>query len=139
MLCPLIGTLTDLSDSRKFVIVIQEEAQVLISNIYLRVTPILAMLFLRLTTTRKAMPVDFVLDLVEGIVHKYTRVRVRCAHLGLRALQRGEETRVNECRFGIFEFLSDITCESEVGILVYRTGYEARDIRDISKDVRERV
>lgn len=46
---------------------------------------------------------------------------------------------MNEAWFGVLEFLSDITCKPEVGVLVYRAGDEARDIRNFAEYVRERV
>ena len=83
------------------------------------------------------MLVDFVFDLVRGICHEYTRVRVRCAHLSLWSLKSREEAGVDEGWLGILEFLRDITCKPKVRVLVDSAGDKTWDIGDFAKNMRE--
>jgi len=46
---------------------------------------------------------------------------------------------VDECRFGVFEFLGDVSCQSEVGVLVDGAGNKAGDVARFTKDLGERV
>ena len=46
---------------------------------------------------------------------------------------------MNQRRFGIFELDSDITRETEVGVLIDRTRDETRNVGGRSKDMRKRV
>ena len=85
------------------------------------------------------MPVDLVFDLPGCVAHEDARVDVRCAHLRLRALQRGEELGVEERGLGVLELDGDVACETEVRVLVDRARDEARDVGCSAKDVREGV
>lgn len=85
------------------------------------------------------MLVDLVLDLRGGVAHEDTRVRVRRAHLRLRALERGEELRVEQCGLLVLELRGDVARESEVRILVDRTGDQAGDVSLRAEDLREGV
>lgn len=85
------------------------------------------------------MSIDLVLDLVRGIAHKYTRVGVRGAHLRLGSLEGREESRVDECGLGVLEFLGDVSRQSEVGVLVDRTGNKARNVAHFTKYLGEGV
>jgi hypothetical protein len=85
------------------------------------------------------MPVDLVLDLIQSVGHEDARIGVRRAHLRLRALQSREKLGVHESRFRVLELLSDVSRESEIGILVHRAGNKARYVRRVSEDMGERV
>lgn len=85
------------------------------------------------------MPIDLVLDLRGGVAHVDRRVRVARTHLRLRALERGEELRVQQRRLGVLELLRDVAREPEVGVLVDRAGDQAGDVRRRAEDLREGV
>ena len=118
-------------------IILQEECQILIRNIHLRVAPELPMLFLRLASARESVLVDLILDLVRRVAHEDARIWVRRAHLRLRPLECREEPRVQEGGLRVFELLRDVAREAEVRVLVYGTRDEARDVRRLAEDVRE--
>lgn len=126
---------THLAQRPQLLLVVQKKAQILIRNVYLRLASKPPMLLLRLPPTRKPMSINLVLDLVLGIAHKDTRIRIRSAHLRLRSLQGREESRVDQCRFGVFEFLGDVSRQSEVGVLVDGAGDEAGDVARFAKDL----
>lgn len=46
---------------------------------------------------------------------------------------------MNECGFGVLEFLSDVARQSEIGVLVDRAGNKAGDVAHFTKDLREGV
>ena len=85
---------TYLPDLRQLCVILQEEAQVLIANVDVRVTAQSPVLFLRLLAPAEPMAVDLIFDLIGRVAHVYARVDVGGAHLCLRALQSGEELRV---------------------------------------------
>lgn len=85
------------------------------------------------------MSINLVLDLVRGIAHEYTRVGIRGAHLRLGPLEGRKESCVDECWFGILEFLGDVSRQPEVGVLVDRAGNKAGDVARFAKDLGERV
>ena len=94
-----------------------------------------------LLATREAVLVDLVLDLRRRVGHVDARVRVRRAHLRLRALQRREELGVQQCRLRVLQLRRDVSREAEVRILVDRAWDEAWDVRlgaeDLGEGVRE--
>lgn len=126
---------THLAQRLQLVVVVQKETQILVRNVHIRITPILSMLLLRLPPAREPMSIDLVLDLVRGITHKDTRVGIRGAHLRLWSLESGEESRVDQCGFGVFEFLGDVSRQSEVGVLVDGAGDETGDVAHLAKDL----
>lgn len=85
------------------------------------------------------MLIDLILDLVCRIGHVDRRVGITGAHLRLRALQGGEELRVNEQRLGVLELGGNITGETEIGILVDCAGDKAGDVGFGTEDLREGV
>lgn len=93
---------------RPFLVVIKEESQVLVRNVHIRVSAQLPVQLLSLLAAREPVLVDLVLDLVRRVRHEYTRVRVRRAHLRLRALQRGEELGVDQRRLRVLELRRDV-------------------------------
>lgn len=128
-----------LSHVFQLLVILQEETEILVRNIHIRVPSQSPMLLLRLLASRKPVLVDLVLDLVRCVAHEDTRVRVGRAHLRLRALQCGEELGMQERRFRVFQFGSDVAGEAEVGILVDGTGDETRNVSLRAEDLRERV
>lgn len=93
----------------------------------------------RLLPAREPVLVDLILDLVRRVGHVYTRVQVRRAHLGLWALQCGEELGVDEGGFRVFELDGNVSRQTEVRVLVDSTGDEARDIGACTEDMWEGV
>ena len=85
------------------------------------------------------MSINLILDLVRGIAHEYTRIGIRGAHLRLWSLEGRKETRVDECRFGVLEFLGDVSRQSEVRVLVDGAGNKAGDVANFAKDLGEGV
>ena len=123
----------------QLVIVLKEEAQVLVADVNVRIPAKPSVLFLCLATTAEPMAVDLILDLIRGIAHVYARVDVRRAHLCLRTLQRGKELGVQQGRLRISQLVRDVTRQAEIGILVDRTWDEARNVGLGAKDLREGV
>lgn len=97
------------------------------------------MLFLSLLPSRETMRVNLLLDLIGFVRHEDTSVSVTGTHFGLGTLQRREEFRVNQGGLRVFELLGDISSQAEIRILVDSTGYQAGDIGDGSKHLRERI
>lgn len=85
------------------------------------------------------MLIHLILNLRRLVRHINTTVRVARAHLGLRALQRGEELCMQQRGLGVLELLRDVAREAEVRVLVDRAGDEARDVRGRAENVREGV
>jgi len=85
------------------------------------------MLLFRLLSTTEAMSIDLILDLVRGIRHEDTRVRIRSAHFRLGTLEGGEELGMDQSRFRIFELRGYVSGQTEIRVLVDRawdeTGY----------------
>lgn len=46
---------------------------------------------------------------------------------------------MDECRFGVLEFLGDVSCQSEVGVLVDSARNKAGDVAHFAKDLGEGV
>jgi hypothetical protein len=126
-----------LADLCELLIILEEEAQVLICNIDLRISSQPPMLFFRLLTTRESMLIDLILQLIRSIRHEDTRVDITGAHLGLRPLESREEFGMDERGLGILEFLSNVACQTEVRILVDGAGNETWDVRCGSEYLRE--
>ena len=97
------------------------------------------MQLLGLLATRETMLVDLVLNLIRRVGHVYTRIQVGRAHLCLGTLEGGEELGVDQGRFGIFEFDSNVSCQAEVGVLVDGAGDKTGDICAGTEDVGEGV
>ena len=123
----------------QLVVVLKEEAQVLVADVNVRIPPKPSVLFLRLATTAEPMAVDLILNLIRGIAHVYARVDIRRTHLCLRTLQRGEELGVQQGRLRVSQLLRDVTRQAEIGILVDRTRDEARNVGFGAKDLWEGV
>jgi len=111
----------------------------LVANVNVRIPAKPSVLFLRLATTAEPMAVDLILNLIRGIAHVYARVDVRCAHLCLRTLQRGEELGVQQGRLRVSQLVCHVTRQAEVGILVDRTWDEAGNVGLGPKDLWEGV
>lgn len=124
---------------RQLVVVLEEEAQVLIADVDVRIPAQPPVLFLRLAPPAEPVAVDLVLDLVGRVVHVYARVDVGRAHLRLRTLQRGEEFRVQQGRLGVPQLLGDVARQAEVGILVDRAWDEGGNVGLCAEDLREGV
>ena len=92
-----------------------------------------------LLAARKAVLVDLVLDLVGRVVHVNAGVRVRRAHLRLRALQCGEKFGVQQRGLRVLELHGDVARQPEVRVLVDRARDEARDVGDGAEDLGEGV
>jgi hypothetical protein len=123
----------------QLVIVLKEEAQVLIADVDVCIPAKPSVLFLRLATTAEPMAVNLILDLIRGIVHVYARADVRCAHLCLRPLQRGEELGVQQGRLRVSQLVRHVTRQAEIRILVDRTWDEAGNVGLGAKDLWEGV
>jgi hypothetical protein len=85
---------THLPNLGQLVVVLKEEAQVLVADVDVRIPTKQPVLFLCLPPPTEAMTVNLILDLIGRVVHVYTRIDVRRAHLCLRTLQSGKEFRV---------------------------------------------
>jgi len=85
------------------------------------------------------MFINLVLNLIQGIRHEDTRIRVRGTHFRLRTLKGGEELGVDQSRFRVFEFCGHISCQTEVWILVDRARDETGYVRDGAEYLREGV
>jgi hypothetical protein len=130
---------THLPDPCQLIIIVQEERQVLVTNIHLRISSKLPMFLQRLPSPGEPMLIDLILDLRWRVRHIDTRIRIRCAHLRLWTLKSGEELGVYEGWFGVSEFLRDVACEPEVGVLIDGAGNETGDVGYVSEDLGERV
>lgn len=82
---------THLPNLSILLVVVKKKAQILVTDVDVRISTKPPVLFLRLTAPAEPVTVDLILDLIRGVVHVYARVRVGCAHLCLRTLQSGEE------------------------------------------------
>ena len=118
-------------------VVIKEEAQILVTDIDVRIPAKPPVLFLRLTAPTEPMAVDLIFDLIRRIVHVYARVDVGRAHLCLRTLQSGEEFRVQKRRLRVPQLVSDVARKAEVRILVYRTWDKAWNVGLCAENLRE--
>jgi hypothetical protein len=99
-------------------VVLFVERQVLECHIDVRVSTVLAVKLLGVTTSRESMSVNLVLNLVGGIRHVNGRVRVRSRHLGLRALKRGQKFAMQQTRLGVFELVCYVSGQSELRLHV---------------------
>ena len=97
------------------------------------------MLLLRLLSSREAVFIDLILDLIRRIAHEDTRVRIGRAHFRLWALEGREELGVDQGRFGVFELDGDVAGETEVRVLVYRARDQAGEVTARTKNIWERV
>ena len=120
-------------------VILEEEAQVLVTDVDVRVPAKPSVLFLRLAPATEPVAVDLVLDLIRRIIHVYARVGVRRAHLGLRALQRGEEFGVQQRRLWVPQLVRDVARQAKIRILVYRARDQAGDVGLCAEDLREGV
>jgi hypothetical protein len=123
----------------QLVIILKEEAQVLVADVNVCIPAKLSVLFLRLMTAAEPMVVDLILNLIRGIAHVYARVDVRRAHLCMRTLQHGEELGVQQGRLRVSQLVRDVTRQAEIGTLVDRTWDEARNVGLGAKDLWEGV
>jgi hypothetical protein len=130
---------TYLPNFRQLVVVLKEEAQVLVADVDVRIPAQPSVLFLRLAPAAESMAVDLILDLIRCVVHVYARVDVRRAHLCLRALQRGEELCVQQARLRVPQLVRDVARQAEIRILVDRTWNQARDVGLCTENLREGV
>ena len=130
---------THLAHALPLLVVIQEEPEVLIRDVHIRVPTEPPVLLDRLLSAREAVLVDLVLDLRGRVVHVYARVHVRRAHLRLRALERGEELGVQQRGLRVLELHGDVARQPEVRVLVDRTWDEAGDVGLRAEDLREGV
>lgn len=128
-----------LSQLLPLLVVLQEEPEVLVRDVDVRVPAQPSVLLLRLLPAREPVPVDLVLDLVRRVRHVDARVLVRRAHLRLRALQRREELGVDQRRLGVLELHRDVPRQPEVRVLVDGARDQARQVAARAEDVRERV
>lgn len=129
--------MTHHSQLRPFLIIFQEESKILICYVNIWITTQTSMFFLSLLTPGKAVLVNFVFDLIGRVTHIDTRGQIRCAHLGLRSLQRREKLWMQQSGLGIFEFRGNITGKTEIWILInctrdewWNIGYGAEDLRE---------
>jgi len=76
-------------------------------------------------------------DLFWSICHIYCSIRYRPTHLPSHPLQRREEHTVDQCWLEVSEARSYIPGHTEVCILVYRTGDEARHLVVVAKGYTE--
>ena len=75
-------------DFRQFLVVLKEEAQVLVGDVNVRVATVLAVKFDCLASSRKGIFVDLVLDLIWGVGHVNGSGFHTRAHLGVVALKK---------------------------------------------------
>ena len=118
-------------------VVIKEKAQILVTDVDVRIPAKSPVLFLRLTSPAEPMAVDLIFDLIRRVVHEYARVDVGRAHLCLWTLQSGEEFCVQQSGLGVPQLVSDVARKAEVRILVYRTWDEAWNVRLRAEDLGE--
>ena len=83
------------------VVVLEEEAQVLIGHVDLGVAAEFAVFFDRHTAARESVLVDLVLDLVGRVAHENGGFVDRGGHLGAGALEGGQEEGVDQGGFGV--------------------------------------
>ena len=76
-------------------------------------------------------------DLFGSICHIYCSIRYRPTHLPSHPLQRREEHTVDQCWLEVSQARSYIPGHTEVCILVYRTGDEARHLVVVAKGYTE--
>jgi len=120
-------------------VVIKENAQVLVTDVDVRIPAKPPVLFLCLTAPAEPMTVNLILDLVGRVVHVYARIDVGCAHLCLWTLQSREEFCVQQSRLGVPQLVGDVARKAEVGILVDSTWDKARNVGLCAENLWERV
>ncbi len=81
-----MATATDRCNALQLIIIIQEEAQILETDIHVWIAAQSPVLFFCLLSSGETMLIDFILDLPNRVCHKNTGVGIRGAHLGLRTL-----------------------------------------------------
>ena len=128
---------THLPNLSILLVVIKEKAQILVTDVDVRIPAKPPVLFLGLTATTEPMAVDLILYLIRCVVHVYARVDVGRAHLCLRTLQSGEEFCMQQSRLGVSQLVSDVARKAEVRILVYRTWDKAWNVGLCAEDLWE--
>lgn len=83
------------------------------------------------------MLVNLILNYFGCISQKDCWIWITCAHFGLESQNRREKLRMNTARFGHLNSGTNISCHSEVWILVNTLRYKAWN-NLIAKNVRER-
>ena len=92
-----------LSKRLQFFIVLQEEGQILETDINIWITTKTPMFLFSLFSSRESMLVNFIFYLACLISHEYATIWVTSAHFRLRSLKSREEFGIDERRFGMFE------------------------------------
>lgn len=119
-------------------IVIQEERKVLVTDINIRVSSFLPVLFDRSLSSAKRVLVDLVLDHLLRVGHVDRTLLCRCTHLRLSSEQRGNEFGVDQRWLLVLESLSAFSGETEVRILIDGTRDQTGNVGFGAEDLRER-
>jgi hypothetical protein len=130
---------THLPNCCQLFIVLEEEAQVLIADVDVCITPKSPVFLLSFATTAEPMAVDLILNLIWHVTHKYARVDVRRAHFCLRALQSREEFCVQQRGLRVFQLVGNVARKAEIRVLVDCTRDKTRDVGLDSKNLWEGV
>ena len=94
------------------------------------------LLFFGCSPSAESVLLNFVLYLFRRICHKNAWLRNGARHLSAESLQRREKFVVKACWLGSLDFTTNISCHSEVRILVNTAGDKARNVL-VPEKVRE--
>lgn len=120
-------------------IVLHEEPKILIRNVHIWVSTQSSMLLHSFLTATERIPIDLILDLIRGIRHINRRIRIRRTHLGRCALKCGKELGMQERGFRVSKLRGNIASQTEIRVLVDRTGDKGGDVFGCTENVRMRV
>lgn len=109
------------ANALQFLIILEEESQVLERNVVLGVTTKLTLQLGGVLAAREGVLVDLVLDLVGSVAHKDGRAVNAGRHLRSRTLKSRKEDRVDERWLLELHFFGMFTALTEVGVLVNGT------------------
>lgn len=86
----------------KFVVVFQEELQILERHVDVQVGSLLSLLLQSWLAAAKGILIDFLLDIISTVSQQYSTCRVTRRHLSLLALQCWEESAVDASGLCVF-------------------------------------
>ena len=96
-------------------------------------------MFIDLSSVFRYRGDNFCLNLLQIVTHEDGARFHTGTHFRLRTTQTRNELAVNQCWFGIFEFMCDIPRKSKIRILINRTRDQCWNIRSCSKNLRKRI
>mmetsp|Transcript_3736 Transcript_3736/g.9327 ORF Transcript_3736/g.9327 Transcript_3736/m.9327 type:complete len:359 (-) Transcript_3736:1020-2096(-) len=121
------------ADSLELLVVLHQIGQILVRDIHRQIGTEFSVLLNGRPAAREGVFVDLGLDLLRRVRHEDGTRHLRAGHLGLVALECGDESAVNEGGLVEAQPRGHVARHPEVGVLIYRLWDEAHDVFSIAK------